>query len=378
MQPYKTTYLTLLCVILTCSVSFAQDFKIDINADEEASAKLQMYSVTVKVIDNSSKAKKNNADSFYGLTYNGKHKKYNNCEIELVKNKAKVVGKIYTYEYSFLIEGTGGNEEAIATIEWMTDRSGSPQSYSQKATVKIIDYEKQKKRLAQIEKQRQDSIKNVKILEEQKQRDSMRIVERKQINDTIAKCEKVEQIEWAKKIDDYIWLPQQLYNIRRSNPARYKTLLEGNRLLIKGKITHIVEDNEPITMFGITSYVTLYDIVIDNSIIIQTKSAKEASRFSIGDTVYALVKWTAKVKYAENTPIFNPVLDNNILQRNITDIVAGMKLQRKFDFDNPNKYMTLTQISWTREDYSKRSLIYVFNKFEYKNLYIQYLLKNTY
>lgn len=260
----------------------------------------------------------------------------------------------------------------------MTDRSGSPQSYSQKATVKIIDYEKQKKRLAQIEKQRQDSIKNVKILEEQKQRDSMRIVERKQINDTIAKCEKVEQIEWAKKIDDYIWLPQQLYNIRRSNPARYKTLLEGNRLLIKGKITHIVEDNEPITMFGITSYVTLYDIVIDNSIIIQTKSAKEASRFSIGDTVYALVKWTAKVKYAENTPIFNPVLDNNILQRNITDIVAGMKLQRKFDFDNPNKYMTLTQISWTREDYSKRSLIYVFNKFEYKNLYIQYLLKNTY
>lgn len=214
----------------------------------------------------------------------------------------------------------------------------------------------------------------VSAIQMQHERDSINYVKKNEemsmIRTHVEKLERQEDIEAVKKIDDYIWTPQLLINIKKSNPARYKTMLNDKRLLIYGKITHITEETK---YLGYLSKV-VYNIILNSDIIVEVESAEEVSKYSIGDNIYTLIETADETKYAESLPVFYPVLKERTSHTSIDGIVEGMKLQREIDFNNPSKYVTSSQI-WYGKNPDKMNPIELYNQFLYNNLYIQYLLK---
>lgn len=189
------------------------------------------------------------------------------------------------------------------------------------------------------------------------------------INNHILKLEKAEQVELIKKIDDYIWTSELLCNIKKSNPAKYKTMLKEKRLLIYGRITHITEDTK---YLGYISKV-VYNIVLDSNIIIEVESAEEVSKYNIGDNIYTLIKTANRTTLDENIPIFYPVFEEDILKSSVNEVVNKMKSHRKFNFDEPRRNRLTSYQCYDADRF--KDLISVFTQFEYRDLYIPYLLK---
>ncbi|MFR9597529.1 MAG: hypothetical protein SNI83_00410 [Rikenellaceae bacterium] len=117
----------------------------------------------------------------------------------------------------------------------------------------------------------------------------------------------IKDIVQQKKDNKYVWSTQKLYDLRKGNPAKYKHRFGENVLLTRGKVTDIEEESVYDDEFNLK---TVYDVFIDENIIVRFESTRDVSNISIGDDVFALVQNAYKTRYKQKYPIFNPYLSD--------------------------------------------------------------------